>query len=262
MLILGILTLLPFNNFAESSSVDFYYFNPDSPQSNLNLLKQEMDRFLGRSGSEHHISFQPFAHLLDFDNSLKAKPPTYIFLPEWYVAKYGEQLNLRPILTPLRSGKSFYHKVLLAPIHADINEKDIAISSLAMTSMGPDTGKILQSILFQNQNPDVLDYIVVNVPKDSDALFALVLGQVDFALVTKDNLELMWKINPNLKKSVKIIKESASIPMPVLCYMEQQGGKNLVLNDFTKAFTAKNASNDRKIIMEMLKIDGWQISTD
>ena len=128
---------------------------------------------------------------------------------------------------------------------------------MAMTSMGPDGDTALDAILFSPHGVKARDINAIIVPKDADALFALALGQVDMALVVKENMDLIAKINPNILQSIHPLLESKPIPMPLLCYTEGVASpfavaalKNLMLN-----------GGDRKsylIIMEMLQINGWQ----
>ena len=170
------------------TGVNFYYFNPDSPQSNLNLLKQEMDRFFDHN--QYPVTFQPFAHFLDFDKGIKQDHPDFLFLPKWYVTEYGEKLNIRPILTPVRDGSISYQKVMLTATGSLFHAERLTNQSLAMTSMGSDSEVSLREI-FKSQGFAAQDINIVQVPKDSDALFALILGQVDLALVTRSNLEIL-----------------------------------------------------------------------
>ena len=61
---------------AEHHSLELFYFNPDSPQNNLSRLKRNMDDFL--SSTDTPITFQPFTHLVDLENQIKAKPPEFL----------------------------------------------------------------------------------------------------------------------------------------------------------------------------------------
>ena len=65
---------------AERHSLELFYFNPDSPQNNLSRLKRNVDDFL--SDNDVPITFQPFTHLVDLENQLKANPPAFLFVPK------------------------------------------------------------------------------------------------------------------------------------------------------------------------------------
>ena len=240
---------------ADSHPAELLYYNPDSPQSNLSRLKRSMDNFLSRA--EFPITFQPFAHLVDFENQFKGKPPAFVFVPQWYFKTYGVNLRLRPLLIPIRNGEPSYRKVLLGTRHTDLDFDHPPLPTLAMTPMGPDWDAILDEILFSARGTAVGKINAIIVPKDSDALFALALGQVDMALVVKENLDLIAKINPNILQSVRPLLESGAIPMPVLCFTEGVASTTDI-QALMELFLNSKARESLLIIMEMLQINEWQ----
>jgi hypothetical protein len=240
---------------ADQGSLELFYFNPDSPQNNLSRLKRNMDDFF--SGNKQPITFQPFTHLVDLENQLRAKPPAFLFVPQWYFEKYGAGLNLHPLLIPVRKGNAFYRKILLGIKSASFNRQRIRHATMAMTSMGPDGETTLDSILFSSQGVAARDVNAIIVPKDADALFALALGQVDMALVVKENMDRIAKINPNILQSVHPLLESKPIPMPLLCYTKGIASPSAV-QELKKLFLEAGAQESYATIMEMLQINGWQ----
>lgn len=236
----------------------FYFFSPDSSQSNLGLLKREVDTFFSKAG--YGIEFQCFAHQIDFDKRIKQVQAEYFFIPEWYINKYGGNLKLKKLLKPMRKGGSSYNKVLLVKKISAITMENLDGHSLAMTTMGPDGGEILKKILFPGGNFKGKLRTVV-VPKDTDALFALALGQVEMALVSKENLDQISKILPKIIETVKPLTDTAPIPMPAICYSE---GKvdSAELELFKKIFTSPAEKDIRVKFMEMLKIDEFKAVTE
>lgn len=247
------LNLLPTPAF---SQMEFYYFNPDSLQSNLGRLKAEMDLLFSRE--KIHIIFQPFAHFTDFDRKARQEQPTYLFLPSWYLVLNQKELHLRPLLTPSLKGERFYKKILIIAGNSDLSLQNITHQSLALTSIGPEKNKILNELLFSAHDIEAGQLNTVIVPKDTDALFALMLGQVDMALVVEENYKNIITINPRIAKTVKIIAETKPIPMPVLCFH----GKKASTQDVEKIkrifLNAVKAGGGEVSIMEMLNIDEWQ----
>ena len=126
-----------------------------------------------------------------------------------------------------------------------------------MTPMGPDGDAILDEILFSARGTAVGKINAIIVPKDSDALFALALGQVDMALVVKENLDMIAKINPNILQSVRPLLESGAIPMPVLCFTDGVAA-NTDIQALMELFLNSKARESLLIIMEMLQINEWQ----
>ncbi len=242
---------------AGNSLLNFFYYNPDSPQNNLGHLKQEMDSFL--ASFDEKIVFQPFAHFADFDRNVRLQRPAFQLLPDWYLKLYGSQLKLKPLLQPLRSGEASYRKVLLAR-SGQTTADSLAGRSLAMTPMGPRSAAILDTILFDEMDMNADRLNIVLVPKDSDALFALVLGQVSLALVASDNLKFIAARNPQLVKAVTVVRRSKPLPLPVLCYAEGTVS-NEDLARFSKVFQESTCSEQCRNLMGMLRFDGWQTVT-
>lgn len=234
---------------------NFYYFNPDSIQSNLSRLKTEMDTFIGSAKS--NLAFQPFAHLADFDQMVRSKKPAFLLLPHWYLLKYGGELKIKPFLRPLRKGSSTYVKVLVVRKDQNVDLNHLKNISLAMTSMGPDGSRELRNSLFTDKDLNLNEVNTIVVPKDSDAIFAVALGQVTMALVSKANLKRIAKINPRIMQAVKSIMESNPILLPQLCYVEGRATAEQI-KLVKKLFLGPRKVQARKHITEMLQIDAWQ----
>lgn len=240
---------------AERYSLALFYFNPDSPQNNLSRLKRNMDDFL--SDNDIPITFQPFTHLVDLENQLNAAPPAFLFVPQWYFEKYGARLNLHPLLIPVRKGTAFYRKILLGIKNTNFKRHRLPQATMAMTSMGPDGNTTLDSILFSPHGVAARNINTIIVPKDADALFALALGQVDMALVVKENIDQIAKINPNILQAVHPLFESKPIPMPLLCYVEGVASPSDV-QELKRLLLEGGTQESYATIMEMLQINGWQ----
>lgn len=243
---------------AESFSSEFYYFNPDSPQSNLGRLKQEFETYF--SQNNFPFTFQPFTHFVDFHRFNNENRPAFILVPEWYYRKYGEALGLRPLLIPVRKGSTSYEKILLASQLGTVGESDYEIVTFAMTNMGPD-GEI--SLIKELENEGLVSsqqLNVINVPKDLDAILALVLGQVKMALVAQDNLQVISEVNPRITQRIKKLDRSIKVSMPVICYLEGRAETGVV-RKLTESFQKMTSEQPRNKIMEMLQIDDWQSFT-
>lgn len=234
----------------------FYYFNPDSTLTNMISLKAEMDSFLEQTGFQ--LAFSPFAKLKDFDRLTREDLPEFVLLPKWYWEKNGEALQLVPLLIPSRKDSSTYQKVLLTIKDSEVEVTKLEKKTMAMTTMGPDGEELLNKILFSQLNSNSNQLNMVETPKDSDALFALVLGQVDLALVGKENIEQVRKINPKLIERVRPLAETTPISLPLLCCRKGSATP-------AQIETMKNllvASNGKSVkIMEMLQIDAWHAYT-
>nr|MBF0221846.1 PhnD/SsuA/transferrin family substrate-binding protein [Desulfobulbaceae bacterium] len=231
----------------------FYYFNPDSPQSNMSRLKVEMDSFLKEANFA--FSFTPFARFSDFDRLSKVVPPNFVLLPQWYFEENREKMQFIPLLIPTRNGTTSYRKLLLTSKNSDTTLSTLSKRTIAMTFLGTDGYSGLGKLLLAQHHINVNDVNIIVTPKDSDALFALVLGQVDMALVSEENLASIGKVNPIISESVRTLTETIPISLPVLCY--RKGTITLEkVEEMKKLFLGSNKK--AVAIMDILQFDGWQ----
>ncbi len=234
----------------------FFYYDPDSPQINLAGLKEAMDDLL--AGSQQDILFQPFAHFPDFDRNVMARRPAFLLVPPWYLEVRGAFLDLEPLLHPLRGGRPVYDKLLLARQESGTATAVRAARSLATTLMGPRPAVRAKAWRLFDSPPLNMDRLnIVFVPKGTDALFALALGQVDLALVASTTYDFIAQRNPSLARGVKVLQRSKPLPLPVLCYAEtrvsgEEAGRLAAL------FLQHRASGPYRRLMEMLHFDGWE----
>ena len=235
---------------------EFYYFNPDSPQSNLGQLKSEFEAFF--FNNNFSFSFQPFTHFVDFHRLNSERRPAFIIVPEWYLQKYGKELGLHPLLIPVRNGSTSYEKILLVSKASTQGLNDYDIVPFAMTPMGSN-GQQMSSIqeLIADELISVQQLNIINVPKDLDAILALVLGQVKMALVARDNLQIIADVNPRIAQSIRKLDKSITVSMPVLCYLEGRVDTEDIQN-LLNTFKNMSVEQPRNKIMEMLQIDDWR----
>lgn len=237
------------------SQYSFYYFNPDSAQSNMVRLKGEMDTFLHHT--EMPLVFTPFSRFNDFDRLTKNEPPCFAFFPKWYLDQDKNPV-FTPLLEPVRNGSTHYQKVLLTNLKSDISLQNINKKTLATTSFGPQGEALLNKVLFKQHNIDIKNLNIIITPKDSDALFALALGQVEMALVSQNNLDHISIVNPRVTQTLRTLSTTEPIPMPILCY--RKGAVSAAyIEKMKKVFLQATRKTNK--IMEMLQIDAWQLST-
>ncbi|MCB2182956.1 MAG: phosphate/phosphite/phosphonate ABC transporter substrate-binding protein [Desulfobulbaceae bacterium] len=255
LLLLLIAVLAPIRSFCSPRQFDLYYFNPDSIQSNFSLLNREIDVFYKQAGLTGR--FQAFTQKVDFDRMVKEKQPSLVFIPAWYYQQYGNSLELIPLLVPLHNGKPTYTKVLLMRRSASFSSKDLAGRTVAMTSMGPNTEKMLTSQFFKDYGLDFSASNIITTPKDADALFALALGQVDAALVGQATLAAVAHANQRISGVVKELIASSPVPMPLLCAVNGNLNESEI-NKLKQVFMDGGKQSSLPAFMEMLQINGWQ----
>ncbi|MCI5164036.1 MAG: hypothetical protein D3917_18880 [Candidatus Electrothrix sp. AX5] len=131
---------------AGAESKNFYYFNPDSSQSNLARLKKEMERFLNKKNLA--LNFQPFAKFHDFHREMQNELPAFVFLPDWYYQQNKKISKLKPLLQPIRKGRSTYRKILLTTQESTLTVQGLRNKILAMTTMGNKAPDLLNLLMF------------------------------------------------------------------------------------------------------------------
>jgi hypothetical protein len=236
-------------------SLDLFYFNPDSVQFNFSLLKKEVDHFFQNSNFE--IRFQAFSQQADFDRLIMERRPALVLVPAWYYAQHGKELALTPLLTPLNNGQPSYSKVLLIRSTAPVKTADIAGKTVASTTMGPKTSEQLGRFFSNAPTIDFSTSHLITTPKDADALFALILGQVDLAVVGKETIREVGENNQKILEAVREITPSKPMPMPMLCIT---GGsmKQEEIERLRRTLIEGGNRKPRPSFMTMLQFDGWQ----
>ncbi len=240
---------------AHSIQQSFFFYHPDSKQSNLSYVKLQLDTIVALVDSE--LITQPFAHLVDFQRMMEVNKPAFVYLPQWYLKEYGKVFGLHPILSPVHNGSVTYRKLILTGINSKLSLKNLSGHSFAMTTMGPRSEKIIAKLLKAASGyfPDNLNLFMV--PKDSDALFALALGHVELALVSQCTLDRIFKISPRIALSVRVLGKIPPLKQPVLCYVE---GVALPrdIEKLKNTFQGTHEPGIKKLIKDLFETDEWQ----
>jgi|GEM_PF-1885982 len=194
-----------------SGEPSFYFFSPDWRPADLNALAERMHAALLDQAFE--VSFQAFARYDDFSRQVVDFPPAFLIAPGWFpsLAANDIGLSLQPIATPLRHHRTTYRKALVT--RSDVNSiADLARGSIAAAvhSLGPGSEQaVLDAVHLDRGSAKV-----IAVPKDVDGLLALSFGQVDAALVTAQQYELLASSTPDAAAKLQVLAFSAPIPLP------------------------------------------------
>jgi ABC transporter, phosphonate, periplasmic substrate-binding protein len=254
ILLIGTLLLFPSTLVHSDPKVDFYYFFPDSVQSNFSLLTREIYSFFDQKHVGSH--FQAFTHEVDFDRLVRERKPGIVLVPEWYYDRYGKSLELKPLLTSLQQGQTTYTKVLLIHKKASLSSLWLNGKTVAVTNMGPDTGNQLDHY-FKKEKLDFSKSNVIITPKDADAYYALVLGQVDAAVVGIKTIQEVSRTNPIFKEVTQEVAASDPIPMPLLCVTDGIIDGQRVAQ-LKQLFLQSGKQSPLPSFMQMLHISGWE----
>lgn len=238
-----------------ATKIKFYYFNPDSVQSNFSLLSRGFGHFLKQAGLD--ASFQAFTQKSDFDQRIKDLRPDLILVPSWYFQQYGQSLGLTPLLTSLENGKPSYTKILMVRKAEPYTMEQLKGRTVAMTTMGPNTEELLSENYFKDQGVDFSAMNIIITPKDADALYALALGQVDAALVGQATLNMVGSVNQRVLEATKELAASSPVPTPLLCALPGSADKAEVAKMKEMLLEGSNNGSSPQH-PDMLHINGWQ----
>ncbi len=255
LFVLMVASFTPSRLVCASSPFDFFYFNPDSIQSNFSLLSREVDAFFDQAGLS--ARFQAFSQKTDFDRMVKEKQPLLVFVPAWYYQQYGDSLGLTPLLVSLHNSEPTYTKVLLVRRSKSFSILQLDGRTMAMTTMGPETEELLTSSFFKGHGLDFSACNIIHTPKDADALYALALGQVDAALVGQATLAAVGQANHRISGVVKELISSSPMPMPLLCVINRNLDDSKI-ERLKRLFLARGERISPPAFMQMLQINGWQ----
>ena len=196
------------------AKVKIFFYDPDSNLKNIAGLKSIMQSYFNDVGEQ--IEFQPFTKQEIFEAELEKQAPDFVIVSSLYFLSTLRAKGMKPILIPIQNGKPYYHKVLVTN-QPSISKENLNGKSLA-TTLGGDQGREwLEKNVLSEVNTKVDDIRMISVTKDIDALLALGFYQVDTALVSPRNIEILRSVNPLAVKDLKIILNSKPIVFPPLC---------------------------------------------
>lgn len=254
LLVLSLCSSLLTSPAVAMEKVAFFYFNPDSVQSNFSLLTKEIDTFMTKQG--YLVKFQAFSQQSDFDLLLSSRRPSFVLVPAWYYEQYGKNMGLTPLLISLNQSKPSYTKVLLKR-SGEVNTTTLSNKTLAVTSMGTDTEKQLALFFNNGRSFDFAASHLIITPKDADALYALALGQVDMAVVGKNTLDVVRAVNRRIVDVVAEVASSHPVPMPILCVLDGEMSREEI-SHLKQIFFSAGDGNPLPEFMKMLQFNGWQ----
>jgi hypothetical protein len=237
--------------YGRAADGEFFFYSPQVGTGNLSQLKQTADHFL--RDSETSLSFQPFARFEDLQREFGTHRPAFLVVPDWIAMDHCLGEELRPLARPVRDGRVFDRRALVAASEAS-SATDIDGGSIAATVPAAGRGSGSETLArFRREHPDVR---VIPVPKDIDALLAVGFGQVDGAFVSMTQFELLAAVNPALTGSLHEIGYSIATPFPAV-YATQYADAGVIAT-LKKALEGGGHTESGQKIARLLGYDGWQ----
>jgi len=224
-----------------------FFYNPESNINDFRTLKKLFDAYLSDYNS---YQFQPFDDKNTFESFLK--PDNVFLLSSWHYLNLRERgyTDLQPILVGTINGNATYTKVLSTKKNIKSLDK---LHKKRIASAGDKnyTNDVLQDMAKYSK----VQFKILTVPKDIDALMSVLFGMAQGALTARHSLDTLLTLNPKKYQLLHQHAESIAITLPVVVTY-----KPIVKPSIEKLLVAienLSASTSGKEILGMLGWDGW-----
>lgn len=248
----GCLLFLIFCTAYADTKYTIYFYNPETNINNFASLKIEFDRYLSDYGL---FKFQPFSDRKTFEKFIAGKNDGVFLLSSWHYQHLAKKLPIESVLVGVSKGKSMHRKILSTK-EQHITSIDSLEGKVVASSGSEDyTKNILVQMLGEGKK-DIADSLkILTVPKDIDALMAVVFGMANLALTTEQGLTKLMAINLKQYRKLKHLVASKEVLLPIIAKPKQPDEKiNLLLTVIEEMGTSLEGRKKLK----MLGIDGWK----
>lgn len=221
--------------FAQDTKI--YFYTTDVNINNFKSLKTSFDDYFNEFGQ---YEFQPFSDKKTFEQQLQDQK-SILILSSWHYKKICKNYNLEALLVAQKKGSITDTKVLVGKYGAQFEGLVTSAYDKEYT----------QELVQKLTNKKTKNTPVLIVPKEIDALMSVSFGMSNFALVSKDSLEFLKKINPMLTKQLHIYKESEPKYRILLANNKIEKNKNAIIS----IFNTMSVSKKGKEILNSMGID-------
>ncbi|MFN2377167.1 MAG: phosphate/phosphite/phosphonate ABC transporter substrate-binding protein [Candidatus Binatia bacterium] len=233
-----------------------YFFSPDWRPADLGELAVAIEETFAAGAVS--VSVQGFTRYDDFERQALVQPPVFVIGPDWLGAAEGSDvgLDLEVVARPQRHGKSTYRKALMARPGVDSID-DLARGSIAATLHSMSEGSA--EVVLEAFHLDAESARVVPVPKDVDALLALSFGQVDAALVTSAQYELLARTRPQEAEKLTVLAFSPEVGLPPV--FASKGADPASVAALRSLLGRLPGATGGAALLELLGFDGFVLET-
>ncbi|WP_373000037.1 hypothetical protein [Sulfurimonas sp.] len=247
----SLLLILLYVNVLVADTLKVYFYTTEAHINNFKSLKVGFDKYLAKHGD---YEFQPFNDKKTFEKYLKDKN-SIVVISSWHYKKISKEYDLKAKLVAQKKTTLKDTKILVGQttevtqgVKLLVGLKDLPLKGVVTSAFDDEYTKELLSTLTKKQSNNLS---VLVVPKEIDALMSVGFGMSKFALVSRDSLGLLKKINPFLAKKLRIYKESKpTYRMLVACNkMDKEKSKLMSI------FENMDLNNNGKDILKMIGID-------
>lgn len=240
---------------------EFYYVN-------MGVLN---DGIANTKGKDYSVAFKVLIREISAKNSMKGKitsydKPTdivhdflvhkldYIMINPYYLLENEDQLikNTAVFWSVRKATDKFEKMLVLVGKNRGINKiSDLRDKNVTLKDDNYMGKIILDKVLLESSaHHSYKRYIksIQGVKTHSRAILQLYFGKTDTVIVPKYAYELMCEMNPAVKKRVKIIYETKSFFMPIVCMVNKKTKPQIIDNMKRGAASFPYTKNGRNVL--------------
>lgn len=243
-----ILFLVPCFGFSEEGAL--YYFDPNSRSYNYVTLQTEVDLYLKEK--KFNLRFQPASKASNFVKFVTLDKPKYIIASPDLVASRSLENQYKIVLRLTRGKKKGFNRILIKKAGSRVKGKQAVIASSS-------SQKDLEGYFDKKVMNKVEKMKMIQVTKDLDGLLAVYNGQVDYAIISQEALDLMKSVNMDIVTQMTIESRSKQIAYPALMVATSTEPKSdAELKSLVDEFLAMNRSKVGTKILRLMGYEQWK----
>lgn len=175
---------------AQSTGATIHFYSPETNINNFGTLKTEFDGFFAGVGGH---KFQPYGDRAAFEKALESGAGLFL-MSSWHYPQLAAKAAWQPTLIGQLREKFTQRHVLCAK-KGTVGMGALKGAKVASVGNKPFTMNLLADLLGAEHRALVPEQNVLPVPKDIDALLAIVFNTAQGAVVTEGGLDRLAKTN-------------------------------------------------------------------
>lgn len=239
---------------AQATGATIHFYSPETNINNFATLKTEFDSFFKDVGGH---KFQPYGDRAAFEKAIAAGSGLFL-LSSWHYPQLATKASWQPTLIGQLKGKSSQRHVLCAkkPV-TDIG----ALRGANVFSAG--NAAFIQTLLGDLLGPGhrslLKEMKVLGVPKDSDALAAVIAGNARAAVATEGGLDRLAKSNASQHEELVQLAKGPERLLPIVIAPAQPDAGTQAL---LKVLAGMGADGEGQQRLRLVGLDALAPATD
>lgn len=247
-----------------SENIDICYFNPDAAIMSVTDALASVQPFINYLNSKiafnegDRLVWNHFVSAADLEQFIAQDKVEFCILNSIYFLEKRMEMKFEPILLPLRNGDVFFRKVIVVKTDSEYTTlEELKGKKLLLTSGGSENYPFINRVIFRDKIKIEEYFELMKVEKSSAALFSLLLGNADAALVTEAAFDYMAELTPRVKTQLKIIHTSEKINLTPLTYIQGNVSEDY-LEKVKKAVAQMSQEPGGEQTLLVFKVSAWR----